>query len=91
MPHRVVLTRIEPFVRHGVWEHAQGAPVSHVLRQIGAMAFLVGQGLEPMAAFRRVEEWERLGFFPEVFPLAQRRFEAIERVHGGPVQVTPLP
>ncbi len=91
MPHRIVLSAIEPFVRHGVWEHAQGAPVAHVLREIGAMSFLAGQGVPTMEAFRRVEDWERRGFFPEALPLARRRFEASEMIHGGAIQVPPLP
>lgn len=82
MPHRLIFSRIEPLVRHGVWEQAQGAPVAHVLRQIGAMSFLAGQGLDPREAFRRVEEWERLGYFPEVSPLSRYRFEMSERIHA---------
>lgn len=52
------MRRIEPIVRHGLREIEGGAAVEHTLREVALMGVLVGRGVPPAEAIRRVERRE---------------------------------
>lgn len=76
MPHRF-LRAVEPVVAHGLREMSvEGANLEHTLLEVALMSALVGSGVAPTQAIRRVEaeEAELLRTHPG---------EAVEPYHAG--------
>ncbi|WP_018131459.1 hypothetical protein [Effusibacillus pohliae] len=60
-----VLSAVEPVVRHGIFEGIEeGQPFVHVVRQVAAIAYLMGMGMPYLQAVRMVESWEVDEKFP---------------------------
>lgn len=57
MPHKL-LKMVEPIVRHGMRELAEGVPVEHVLYEVALMAALVGSGVPAAQAIATIEKHE---------------------------------
>jgi hypothetical protein len=77
-----LLQSVEPVVRHGLREVQGGAPIQHALREIALMAALIGSGVPPAEAIRRVESGERglIGFPPGGEPWERGQYPG----HGYP-------
>lgn len=59
-PHHLkhmVLNAVEPFVQYGLKE-AKYTSYTHALREVAAIAYLMGMGYEPRIAHQMVESWE---------------------------------
>ncbi|WP_243735174.1 hypothetical protein [Paenibacillus turpanensis] len=52
-----VLSAVEPFVQYGLRE-AKVTSVQHAFREVAAIAYLMGAGVNPNTAYRIVESWE---------------------------------
>lgn len=60
-----ILSAVEPVVRHGIFEGIEeGEKLDHVLRQVSAIAYLMGMGMPYLQAVRTVESWEVNEKFP---------------------------
>lgn len=57
-----VLSSVEPFVQYGLKE-AKATSYQHVLREVAAIAYLMGAGVDPNTAYRIVESWEINEYF----------------------------
>ncbi|MBA4493333.1 hypothetical protein H1191_03300 [Paenactinomyces guangxiensis] len=51
------LKAVEPFVQYGLRE-ARYTSVEHALREVAAIAYLMGRGFDPRTAHQIVESWE---------------------------------
>lgn len=51
------LNIIEPFVKYGLKE-AQATSYEHSLKEVAAMTYLIGKGMDPYTAYLTVESWE---------------------------------
>lgn len=65
----MVLSKVEPFVHYGMHE-AKHTSYVHALREVAAIAYLMGMGYAPTMAHQMVESWE----INEVFYPGQRTF-----------------
>jgi hypothetical protein len=65
----MVLSKVEPFVHYGMHE-AKHTSYVHALREVAAIAYLMGMGYAPNMAHPMVESWE----INEVFYPGQRTF-----------------
>jgi hypothetical protein len=48
---------VKPYVDYGMKE-AQGTGVAHAMTEVAAIAYLIGKGMHPHAAYEMVESWE---------------------------------
>jgi hypothetical protein len=51
------LSTVEPVVQYGLKE-AQFTSPQHAMREVAAMAYLIGKGYDPRTAHQIVESWE---------------------------------
>lgn len=51
------LDAIEEYVNHGLNE-AKKTSIAHAMKEVAAMSYLYGKGMEPHAAYKLVESWE---------------------------------
>ncbi|RSK29296.1 hypothetical protein EJF36_07650 [Bacillus sp. HMF5848] len=51
------LQAVEPFVQYGLKE-AKKTSLAHAMREVAAISFLLGQGMDPQTAYKTVESWE---------------------------------
>ncbi|WP_045515788.1 hypothetical protein [Neobacillus niacini] len=59
-----VLKKVEPLVHYGLHE-AKHTSFTHALREVAAIAYLMGMGYEPNIAHKIVESWEiNEAFYP---------------------------
>jgi hypothetical protein len=65
----MVLSKVEPFVPYGLHE-AKHTSYVHALREVAAIAYLMGMGYAPNMAHKMVESWE----INEQFYPGQRTF-----------------
>ncbi|WP_307335566.1 hypothetical protein [Caldalkalibacillus uzonensis] len=61
MKHHVLST-VEPLVQYGLKE-AKVTSVAHAMREVAAIAYLVGRGYPPHRAWHIVESWEVNEYF----------------------------
>lgn len=60
-----VLRLVEPVVRYAAYEQqVEGASIRHTIREVAAIAYLMGRGLPFPQARRIVESWEIDEKFP---------------------------
>ncbi|WP_019416213.1 hypothetical protein [Paenisporosarcina sp. TG20] len=60
-----VLNEVEGIVQYGLKE-GQYTSYTHALREVSAIAYLMGMGYEPMIARQMVESWEiNETFYPQ--------------------------
>lgn len=51
------LAIVEPFVQYGLRE-ARATSVPHAMREVAAISYLIGRGIDPGSAYWLVESWE---------------------------------
>lgn len=56
------LQQVEPFVQYGLKE-AQATSYQHTLREVAAIAYLMGKGYDTQTAYKTVESWELNEYF----------------------------
>ncbi|OEH94010.1 hypothetical protein BFG57_10210 [Bacillus solimangrovi] len=54
---QTVLSAVEPWVQYGLHE-AKKTSYIHALREVAAIAYLIGMGCHPSVAHNIVESWE---------------------------------
>ena len=52
-----VLNYIDPFVKYDLKE-ATATSYGHALKEVAAMSYLLGKGMDPHTAYLTVESWE---------------------------------
>lgn len=59
-PHHLkqeTLSQVGPWVQYGLYE-AQKTSIPHAMREVAAIAYLIGKGYDPRMAHQMVESWE---------------------------------